>query len=107
MRRVVFVLLIVAFAGGAAAQTYRSRAPRFERLIGERLRIGPYASARERSLVFPCQPAGQGCTSNPLDAGRIVFEGPAEAWNGYQVCWRTAAGDTCVPFERVFGAPPR
>lgn len=105
MRRFVFVMVLLAFAGGAGAQTYRSRAPRFERLVGERLRLGPYTG--DRALVFPCQPAGQGCASNPLAAGRIVFEGSAESWDGYQVCRRTASGETCVPFEHVFGAPRR
>lgn len=102
MRRVVFVMVLLAFAGGAAAQTYRSRAPRFERQVRERLRLGPYAG--DRALVFPCQPAGQGCASNPLAVGRVVFEGPAGAWDDFELCRQVGVAVMCVPVVRAFGA---
>lgn len=98
----VFALSVVAVS---AAQTYRLRAPAYERLVSERLRIGDREPAQTRALVFPCQPVGRGCASNPLAANRVVFEGPA--WEGFEVCRRAASGDVCVPVDRVFGAPPR
>lgn len=101
------VVVGLLFGVVSAAQTYKLRAPAFERLVSERLRIGPYASARDRALVFPCKPAGRGCASNPLDANKLVFEGPADAWTGFEICLRMPAGDVCTPVVEFFGAPPR
>lgn len=108
MRSVIVALAIgVSFSAVSAAQTYRVRAPAYERLVLERLRIGGMEPAQTRALVFPCKPVGRGCASNPLDANQLRFEGPAAAWDGFEVCRRADSGDVCVPLDRVFGAPPR
>lgn len=108
MRLSVLVLLLaMAGAAGAAAQTYRSRNPGLERQLSERLRIGPYEVTERRALVFPCKPVGRGCASNPLDANQLLLEGPAAAWEGFQVCRRTLSADVCAPLTALFEAPRR